>query len=229
MASCSQPKQCSVGSHLNEPCFLDKFVSEDYTLHTLDHLDNVCQRTIGYRANMVFIPSICNHHIAAFSSKFHLYKRELRCSDPFNLHKSYVKNIHNAIISSLEMCEKLKAKNPHLHIYPDQRLCINCKFKLTNGDNARKISSASSVSLPDMEDALNTDEDFFSPSKPLSVSLNITSTLGVTPVEIDKKKSKTRRTETVFEAGEKVKRKFINLHKEFIEEPDKNVDFKKYS
>jgi hypothetical protein len=69
MAGKSSVERCSVGTHLNSPCFLSRYVKENFDLHTLDDLEEEIRQTIHFRTNMKDIQNICNHHKSTFTTR----------------------------------------------------------------------------------------------------------------------------------------------------------------
>ncbi len=84
--------RCSVGEKLNEQCFLTRSVkNENYSIRTLDGIDANLVRTIQYRTSMDFVPTICDHHYAAYGSCFNQHvHRSKRCGDLFDCHKEKI-------------------------------------------------------------------------------------------------------------------------------------------
>jgi hypothetical protein len=71
-----------------------------------------------------------------------------------------------------------------------------------------------------MEDVLLhlSDQDYFSPTRPISVSNQITATLEVTPVQLDGKRSKERQCDIIMKKANKVRDAFLQLHQPLIGE-----------
>jgi hypothetical protein len=129
MASKSTVEQCSVGEHVNTPCFLSRYVKEDFNLQPLDDLDEDTRLTIQFRTNLKPIPSICAHHKAAYTTRFKQLKQSKKCDNPFDTHLK-TKRPPGAWIVNLEKCVKLDTTQHKYHIYPGQLLCKNCSQQL---------------------------------------------------------------------------------------------------
>jgi hypothetical protein len=109
-------------------CFSDKYVTKDSSLITLD--DSDVSKTIRYRVNMRSVPTICLHHVAAFSSHFDRQYRSTNCDDPFGIHERNAtsrKRKHRGINkATLLQADQMALKNDEIHIFPGQKLCISC-------------------------------------------------------------------------------------------------------
>lgn len=104
MAGPSSVTKCSVGIHLNSPCYLKRFVKENFELDTLDDLDDNTRKTVELRVNISHVSSNCKHHKVAFSTRFSLYHQSVKCSNIFGKHKSSVPTGNNIV--TLANCEK---------------------------------------------------------------------------------------------------------------------------
>jgi hypothetical protein len=129
MASKSTVEQCSVGKHVNSPCFLSRYVKENFDLHPLDDLDEDTRLTIQFRTNLKAIPSICAHHKAAYTTRFKQLKQSKKCDNPFDTHLK-TKRPLGGHLANLQLSIKLDATQHKFHIYPGQHLCSNCFEKL---------------------------------------------------------------------------------------------------
>ena len=196
--SLNSSKQCSVGIFVKDVCFLSTFVPVDYSIKSLESLSEDLRKTICYRTNMKTIPSICRHHLVAFSSRFSKFKQSSKCSNPLNIHGVGVssRNIPKAgkRSISLELCEAIKCHRSDLHVYPGQNLCTTCVKELVKLKNMKIVKKSNTSSeLEDFEEALasvfSDDNEVFSPLRPIFLSNQVTSTLQVTPVNLDPKKS----------------------------------------
>jgi hypothetical protein len=125
MASKSTVEQCSVGKHVDSPCFLSHYVKKNFDLHSLDNLDEDTRLTIQFRTNLKSIPSICNHHKAAYTTRFKQLKQSKKCDNPFDTHLKTKRPLGQTTIQ-LPLCIKLHSTQHKFHIYPGQHLCVNC-------------------------------------------------------------------------------------------------------
>ena len=219
--------KCCVGEYVNELCFSEKYVKHsNYLLLGVESIDSEDVKTILYRANMFHLSKVCLHHLQAFTTQFHLYKKRSLCSYPFEIHKTNSKFPKGTKSATMKMCDAIKEIQSDLHVYPGQKLCPNCYMTFLNV-NVNKIPwnpprSAlpkfnDSSELDDCEIELNNisyenDTSFDSPSKPLSRSLTVTSALEVTPVILDKKRSKTQRYQVIKRKASQVQEAFLKLH-----------------
>jgi hypothetical protein len=123
--------KCSVGIFIQDECFLSTFVPVNCSIQSIDSLSEDLRKTICYRTNMTTIPSICRHHLVAFSSRFSKFRQSTKCSNPLSIHcvdgvksRNIPKDGKKSI--SLESCEAIKCHRPDLHVYPGQKLCTTC-------------------------------------------------------------------------------------------------------
>ncbi|KZS04070.1 Cc8L18.2-like protein [Daphnia magna] len=219
IAGPSSVTQCLVGIHLKSACYLKRFVEENYELDTLDDLDDNNRKTVELRVNMSHVSSICKHHKVAFTTRFSLYHQSVKCSNIFGKPKSFVPT-GNKIVT-LANCVDIASKKPNLHINPGQRFCVTCHSQMYNSkviDNPKNKSSSSSA-MGDIDSALQeigSDDAFSSPInsplKELQKSILVTNTLDVTPVRVNKKKSKFRREPDIINKANQVRCAFIKLH-----------------
>ncbi|KZR96857.1 Cc8L18.2-like protein, partial [Daphnia magna] len=179
--------------------------------------------------NMTTIPSMCRHPLVAFSSHFSKLKQSSKCSNPLHIHsvdgvksRNLPKAGKRSI--SLELCEAIKCNRSDLHVYPGQKLCTTCIKQLVRLKNKEivKKSNTSESELGEMEEAFanvfSDENEVFSPMRPMSLSNQVTSTLQVTPVNVDPKRSKERQTDVILKKTEKVKDAFLQLHEPLIGE-----------
>ena len=125
MASKSTVEQCFVGKHVSSPCFLSRYVKENFDLHSLDDLDEDTRLTIQFRTNLKPIPSICAHHKAAYTTRFTKLKQSKKCDNPFDTHLKTKRPLGVKLVH-LALCIKLDATQHKFHVYPGQHLCLNC-------------------------------------------------------------------------------------------------------
>jgi hypothetical protein len=150
MAGKSSVKRCSVGTHCDSPCFLARYVKENFDLHTLDNLGEEIRQTIHFRTNMKLIPSICNHHKATFTTRFTSFKQSKKCDNPFATHIQSKRPLGGHIVN-LVSCITVSSTSK-LHFYPGQRLCVNCdnqlkKLVLNNGDEKESLNIEETLNL----------------------------------------------------------------------------------
>jgi hypothetical protein len=140
MASKSSVERCSVGIHLNSPCFLSRYVKENFNLHTLDDLEEEIRQTIHFRTNMKHIPTICNHHKSTYTNRFKYFKQNKKCDNPFDNHLKSKRPLGGCIVN-LTTCVKVSSTS-NLHFYPGQNLCVDCEKQLhllvLNNDDKKK-------------------------------------------------------------------------------------------
>ena len=108
--------------HLKSPCYLKRFVKENFDLDNLNDLYDNTRKTVQLRVNMSDIPFICKHHKLAFTTRFSLYQQRVKCANIFGKHKKTV-STSNKIIS-LANCEGIASKRPDIRIHPGQRFCV---------------------------------------------------------------------------------------------------------
>ncbi len=141
MAAKSPIERCSVGTHWNSPCFLSRYVKQDFDLHTLDDLEEQVRQTIHFRTNMEDIPTICNHHKATYTTRFNCFKQSKKCDNPFATHSQSKRPLGGHIVN-LMSCIKVSSTS-QLHFYPGQRLCVNCDNQLQrlvlNNDGEKEL------------------------------------------------------------------------------------------
>jgi hypothetical protein len=128
MAGKNTVEQCSVGIHLNSPCFLSRYVKENFDVHPLDDLQEDIRQTIHFRSNMKEIPSICDHHKSTYTNRFPSFKHSKKCDNPFNHHSKSNRPLGVHIVN-LSTCVKVSSKC-NLHFYPGQHLCVKCDKQL---------------------------------------------------------------------------------------------------
>jgi hypothetical protein len=73
MAGPSFVNQCSVGVHLNSPCYLKRFEKKTFELDTVDDLFDNTRKTVELRVNMSHVSST-----VAFSTRLSLYHQSVR-------------------------------------------------------------------------------------------------------------------------------------------------------
>jgi hypothetical protein len=128
MAGKNSVERCSVGTHLNSPCFLSRYVKENFELHTLDNLDEEIRQTIHFRTNMKEIPTICNHHKTTYTTRFTSFKQSKKCDNPFATHLQSKRPLGVCTVNLIS-CVKVSSKTKH-HFYPGQHLCVDCDKQL---------------------------------------------------------------------------------------------------
>ncbi|KZS06566.1 Cc8L18.2-like protein [Daphnia magna] len=194
-------------------------------------VDVVCWnlKTILYRVNLLHLSTICVHLKHAFTSQFHFYKKSSKCANPFGNHQINKKLPKGTKYPSLTMCDSIKEIQRELHVYPGQKLCPNCymTFKsviVTKLPKTPQFSSHTSPIESELEDceaelnniSLQNDTSFSSltdsPSQLLSRSHSETSALQVTPVVIDKKRSKSQCLQVILRKTNQIQTAFIKLH-----------------
>ncbi len=75
--------RCSVGEKLNEICFQTTYVKKNVAIKAIEASEEVV-RTIKYRVNMDEVPTICDHHFAAYHQYYHIHMDKVKsklCSD----------------------------------------------------------------------------------------------------------------------------------------------------
>ncbi|KZR98119.1 Cc8L18.2-like protein, partial [Daphnia magna] len=70
MAGKNSVNQCSVGQHMKSQCYSSRFVPEDFSLYTLDDLDEETRKTVHFRSNM---------KIASKNGAIHVYPGKQLC------------------------------------------------------------------------------------------------------------------------------------------------------
>jgi hypothetical protein len=130
MAGKNSVEQCSVGIHCNSPCFLSRYVKENFELHTLDDLEEEIRQTIHFRSNMEHIPTICNHHKSTYTTRFKSFKQSKKCDNPFRNHLQKKRPL-GLFTVTLASCVKVSSKTK-FHFYPGQILCDNCNQNLNS-------------------------------------------------------------------------------------------------
>jgi hypothetical protein len=89
MAGKNSVNQCSVGQHVNSPCYSSRFVPEDFILSTSDDLEEDTRKTVQFKTNMKSVPSICLHHKITYTNRFRVFlldKKSNKCSSPLGIH-----------------------------------------------------------------------------------------------------------------------------------------------
>lgn len=212
------PARCSVGVHDDSPCFLSRFVKEDFSFVALDDLDQNVLKTLQFGVRMSNIPTICNHHKLAFTTRFPVYKQGKKCSDPFGIHPCNKKNPMGNGTPTLEQCEVFAQCRPDIHLFPGQRLCVTCKKKLYDPAALTTLAATRSSSISTLSDVnaeppdILSDDAFDSPARGLNKSVSITKILHVSPVVIDGRRSKERRELEILKKANEVRDAYINLH-----------------
>jgi hypothetical protein len=128
MAGKNTVEQCSVGIHLNSPCFLSRYVKENFDVHPLDNLQEDIRQTIHFRSNMKEIPSICDHHKSTYTNRFTSFRHSKKCDNPFNNHLKSKRPLGSCTVT-LASCLKVSSKTK-FHLYPGQLLCVECNEQL---------------------------------------------------------------------------------------------------
>lgn len=218
--------RCSVGVQLNTQCYLTRYVKQDDSVVSIDSIDDFDAQIVKWRVNMDNIPTICLHHISAYTTHFDRHVQGKKCANLLSVHDSNSKIPKGVKIVSMDMCKLLKTKMPQVHVYPGQRLCVICYITTRNlsaqRDENDLVSQSSSSEFDDVDTAMHnifsSDASFDSPSKTLSISHSVTSALQVTPVKLDLKKSKELRLVTIKKTVEKVGKAFVSLHDPLIGE-----------
>lgn len=197
--------RCSVGVQLNTQCYLTRYVKQDDSVVSIDSIDDFDAQIVKWRVNMDNIPTICLHHISAYTTHFDRHVQVKKCANLFSVHDSNSKIPKGVKIVLVDMCKLLKTKMPQVHVYPGQKLCVICYITSRNlsvqRDENDLVSQSSSSEFDDVDTAMHnifsSDASFDSPSKTLSISHSVTSALQVTPVKLDLKKSKELRLVTI--------------------------------
>ena len=218
--------RCSVGENCDEECFLTHFVKKDVSIFPLDGYDNNIVRTIKYRAKMENVPSICNHHLAAYSKYFeHHVNRSTNCSDPCEVHLAQVKiGVKNM---SLQLCDSLQSlvntPSIKLPIFPGMKLCNRCYSSLLSlrEKSARKPTTSSS-SMEDIETV--SDDVFFSPLRGVKIANQAAEVLGISPMQVIPKESQEKRINRILKKGEEIRGKFEQSLQQSIAE-DINISY----
>ena len=205
---------CSVGAQVGEQCYLTCFVKKDTSLVTLDEVDIETVKKIKYRTQMNNVPSICKHHLVAYSKYFENHvNRSNKCRDPFKLHKQ--KSAKSTKKVSLDFCESLLKTGVHqFHIYPGLKLCIDCYAKMLSSLESSDQSplNCSSSSMEDLETVFNNDDnEFTSPLHGLKVANKAAELVGISPVQLNPKESKSCRAKLILKKSEQVREKFQEI------------------
>ncbi|KAK4009308.1 hypothetical protein OUZ56_018425 [Daphnia magna] len=178
-------KECSVGLKLRDAlCFSDKYVTKDSSLITLD--DSDVSKTIAYRVNMRSVPTICLHHVAAFSSHFHRQYQSTSCDDPFGKHE------RNA--NSRKRKHRVKS--------------------ISDDDPDQVILNSSSSSLESLDEKyLDSGDELFSPfhKTKLEATSQFFEALDITPFKISEKSSRARTMEYLEKKGRKCAKRIVEV------------------
>ncbi len=62
--------QCSVGVQPNDQCYLTWYVKQDDSMVSIDSIDGFDAQIVKRSVNMDNIPTICLHHISAYTTNF---------------------------------------------------------------------------------------------------------------------------------------------------------------
>ena len=216
--------RCSVGVKHNQDCFQSYFVKKDFSVSNPFDLDPDLLKTLKYRVNMDCIPNICNHHLAAYTKCFNNHtKRSKFCSDPFKIHSSDHRPTGKKIVS-LKLCDLLCENKVELNIpiFPGLKVCANCLTRLSSAIHSmQKLTTSSTSSLEDMEMAFSNVDDnvFVSPQHGVNIANKAAEVLGLTPLKVDLKESKSARLQRIWKKGEQVRGKYEEvLHESLINE-----------
>ena len=197
-------------------CFSDKYVTKDSSLITLD--DSDVSKTIRYRVNMRSVPTICLHHVAAFSSHFHRQYQSTSCDDPFGIHERNAtsrKRKHRGInTATLLHADQMALKNDEIHIFPGQKLCISCYKHLLKsisdeGPDQVLLNSSSESSL----EGLDSGDELFSPfhKTKLEATSQFFEAIDITPLKISEKSSRARKMEYLEKKGRKCAKRIVEV------------------
>jgi hypothetical protein len=148
MAGKNSVELCSVGIHCNSPCFLSRYVKQNFDLHTIDNLDEEIRQTIHFRTNMKLIPSICDHHKSTYTNRFTSFKQSKKCDNPFATHLQSKRPLGRCIVN-LTSCVKVSSTSK-FHFFPGQHLCVDCNVQLNrlvsnNGDEKKSLNTEETI------------------------------------------------------------------------------------
>ena len=111
---------CVFFQHVNSPCYSSRNVPEDFSLSTLDDLDETTRKTVQFRTNMKSVPSICLHHKITYTNRFRVYlldKKSNKCRNPLSIHLPKKRpNVSCSKTITLNWCEKISSKVTFMYI-----------------------------------------------------------------------------------------------------------------
>ena len=191
-------------------------------MKSLEGIDANLVRTIQYRTSMKVVPTICDHHLAAYGSTYfnqHVY-RSKKCGDPFSSHKDKcpvgVKTI------SLDMCDMLVDKPGIANsLFPGFNVCVSCYSKLSLLKSQTEIymsPKCADSSLEDLEAYMSSnDQDVFeSLLHGVKIANKAAEVLGISPVTVKTKESHSKRMIKIQRKSDEIRDKFGQVHQQSL-------------
>lgn len=105
-----------------------------------------------------------------------------------------------------------------IHVFPGLKLCANCHSKLSSVvKSTEKLPTCSSSIMEDLgSTSLINDDVFVSPQHGIKIANEAAEVLGITPVRIDARESKSARLNQIIKKGEQIRGKFEQVLQESL-------------
>lgn len=73
--------RCSVGVQHNDQCYLTRYVKQDDCMVSIDSIGDFDAQIVKWSVNMDNIPTICLHHISAYTTNFDRHVKGNKCAN----------------------------------------------------------------------------------------------------------------------------------------------------